>query len=51
MEFDNSKRDYKAISRYIDQLYDWGISIDHEDGSTAPFTSLALEESIPLWLR
>ena len=32
------------INVYIEQLYQWGIKIDHEDGSTAPFTSLALED-------
>ena len=33
------------IDTYIEQVRDeWNIRIDHEDGSTAPFTSLALEE-------
>lgn len=51
MEFDRTKRDYKAISFYIDQCDDWFIDIDHEDGSTAPFTSLVLYESMPEWER
>lgn len=32
------------IEVYLDKLYEWGIPIDFEDGSTAPFTSLVLEE-------
>ena len=33
------------IDRYIDLLTNtWGVHIDHEDGSTAPFSSLACEE-------
>lgn len=32
------------IDIYIEYLKVWGIQIDHEDGSTAPFTSLALED-------
>lgn len=33
------------IDYYIGLYYnDWNCQIDHEDGSTAPFSSLALEE-------
>ena len=32
------------IDAYIGLVVDaWGIRIDHEDGSTAPFTALAAE--------
>ena len=33
------------IDLYMEAIHEyWEMSIDHEDGSTAPFTSLALEE-------
>jgi hypothetical protein len=32
------------IEAYLDVLYEWKVPIDFEDGSTAPFTSLAMEE-------
>lgn len=51
VEFDRTERDYEAIGFYIEQCDDWFIDIDHEDGSTAPFTSLALYESMPEWER
>jgi len=32
------------IDLYIEKfVWDWGCKIDHEDGSTAPFSSLAME--------
>jgi hypothetical protein len=40
-------RDYSAsVIKYYHKLWmiHWGIQPDEEDGSTAPFTSLALEE-------
>ena len=50
-QFDRSQHDYVTIGHYIEQCRDWLISIDHEDGSTAPFTSLALWEILPEWER
>lgn len=49
--YDKTLRDYKTINNYIEQCRNWYISIDHEDGSTAPFTSLALWEILPEWER
>jgi len=35
----------QLIIEYVDLFVDtWNCQIDHEDGSTAPFSSLALEE-------
>lgn len=34
----------EIVFNFVDLFYDqWMCKIDHEDGSTAPFTSLALE--------
>ena len=35
---------HSIVDAYLDVLHDWKLNIDHEDGSTAPFTSLAMEE-------
>lgn len=40
------ERDMEIINEYIGVFVDeWCCSIDHEDGSTAPFSSVALEEA------
>lgn len=46
MEADKYRDDewYGIVGAYLDKLEYWGIEIDHEDGSTAPFTSLALKD-------
>lgn len=48
-KYDYDQRDYQTINDYIEVLDDWDISIDHEDGSTAPFTSVALQTLFPDW--
>lgn len=36
---------YNVLDLYIGKFVDdWGCKIDHEDGSTAPFSSIALQE-------
>lgn len=46
MEADKYRDDewYGIVGDYLDKLNSWDIHIDREDGSSAPFTSLALKE-------
>lgn len=32
------------VNNYMDTLVEWLVVLDREDGSTAPFTSLVMEE-------
>lgn len=42
VEYDRSD----IIDEYIDVFVDiWNCKIDHEDGSTAPFSSIAMEDA------
>lgn len=38
-------RDLDMIDKYVELYIDlWGCKFDYEDGSTAPFSTLAIEE-------